>query len=344
MKQKTILLVTILPILIIVGLWSLSEMKASRDNGFQRKKSYLLLAPSHILQCSQPIKEVAAITNSFAYITTLSPGQIIVTDHNGIEKQVMRLNVDSIDFQETAIDFPDAYIIGGNKLTVYKCNLETQTSQKLHPPGPMLTRIASLGNGKFVFRQFKNGIRDQVFTRYNVRSNSFHSSKLLPQSFNDGGVITDGMLHYDSVTNRILYVYFRRGVFECLDTALNLLSSYKTIDTFSTFQNTSARIKQRYSFLSFTSHDPAKFINYSSCCADGLLYVFSMARADNEKPEYLSKNMPIDVYAIKNGKYLGSFYLPMIAHEKIQSLKVLGNLLIAVYYTQVGYYKIPSFS
>ena len=342
MNIKSVLIIAILPIVIVGTLLGRSEIMNRRPNGFQRTSSYGILLPDFSDKTTTRLKAIAGLTPSSIYFSTFSPGQILITDFSGKQIAAYKLKVDSLGFQNTFVDSPFAYIVGGNTPAVFKCDLRSLAIDKKLIPGPILTRASLLYNDRFMFRQFKNGIRDQVFTNYDFNSNTLTGSRRLFASYRDGGVVTDGMLNYDQTSKMCAYVYYHKGGFELLDTNLNFKGSVNTIDTFHHFQNTAAQSSPNHLYVSFTSAQPPKIVNRASCLANGRLYIYSEVKADNEPQLLTGDSMPIDIYDAKQGKYQGSFYLPKISGETIFSFTVTGNKLIAIYKTRVAYFTIPA--
>jgi len=64
---------------------------------------------------------------------------------------------------------------------------------------------------------------------------------------------------------------------------------------------------------------------------NGLLYVISNLKADNETATSFRKNNVIDIYNIYNGKYLNSFYIPKQFEQTIKSLIIQDQFIIVLY-------------
>jgi len=141
----------------------------------------------------------------------------------------------------------------------------------------------------------------------------------------DGFFCTDGWMQYDQVHGRILYAYFYRGELLFLDTDLNLLSKIKTIDTV-----TKAQIKLQQVNVPFgkgrisstTQASPPKVVNKYFCTSNDRIYLLSGRKADNETEFSYRNNQPVDVYRLKDGKYLYSFYLPEYKGFKPHEMQV----------------------
>jgi hypothetical protein len=144
----------------------------------------------------------------------------------------------------------------------------------------------------------------------------------------DGLFCTDGMLRYDHESNRLVYLYYYRNEFVCMDTALNLIYRANTIDTTS---RAKIEVVEIESEKSMTLASPPLIVNKKSCVSGGLLFVNSNLMANNESEEEFNDASVIDVYSLADGKYRISFYLPNYENQKIKYFMVHRDRLIAVY-------------
>lgn len=158
---------------------------------------------------------------------------------------------------------------------------------------------------------------------------------LLPKQI-DGYFCTDGWLSYDKKNSRILYMYYYRGEFLCLDTNLNLIYKKKTIDTV-----TKANIKLTFKYVkgnngalvrsTTQATPPDNLINRYITTDKNSIYILSLLRADNESVSAFKKNHSIDVYSIKNGEYQYSFHVPKYKGKRFTDFQIIDNLLIAIF-------------
>jgi len=80
--------------------------------------------------------------------------------------------------------------------------------------------------------------------------------------------------------------------------------------------------------------------NYFISVSNGLLYVISKLKADNEDGQAFEYNSVIDKYSITDGSYRGSFYLLSVNKNKLKSFKVFNNTCVILYEGQVIKYRI----
>lgn len=188
------------------------------------------------------------------------------------------------------------------------------------------------GSSSYILRTFNpaQNLRDQHFIKINGNGEILHTVDATPV-FNDGGIATDGLLAYDSTSNLITYTFFYSNKVLCLDTNLNLVGTLSTVDTFSSFYSQGNKPDHPTFTGSVTNDRPAMIINYNQAISHGRLYNISMIKADNESNDDFKHNTVIDVYDLKTKTYLYSFYLPNVNGNKVRSIYVYNNTLVALY-------------
>jgi hypothetical protein len=75
---------------------------------------------------------------------------------------------------------------------------------------------------------------------------------------------------------------------------------------------------------------PPVLVNKQVAAADGLLFVQSNLRADNDAKDVLDNASIVDVYGLQDGRYKFSFHVFDYDGKKMSSFLVADNLFIAV--------------
>jgi hypothetical protein len=225
--------------------------------------------------------------------------------------------------------YGDVAIIGyKNKFSIgYKVQKLVFDQAKLISNSSMIVR-AIKGDGK-------ERIRELIKVNLGKNRNLDKDTKyLLPKQI-DGTFCNDGWLHYDKVQSKIFYTYYYRGAFLCLDTNLNLIFKGKTIDTvhFAKIKLSEYNEKEKNgtSNKKITQASTDNLINWCYTTDKDKIYIVSGLKADNESPDDFEKNNPIDIYSIKDGRYLYSIYIPKYKGYRINGFEVNGNLLVAIF-------------
>jgi hypothetical protein len=311
-------------LLTIVLLVHTSEFPNKHKNGFNRwyrPQNPVLLATA---STDGIIQDIAGATTTQFFFSTGDPEKIVTTTHLLQNKQLHNVQVnkkEAIDlYFHTAVDSPFVYIYAYNLPAIITADINTGKSTVRQLAPGAFSNAQALGNNTFVLRKLSTVVPDQFFVK--VTTDTFIKESELSELHYDGGMTTDGILHYDPTTQRFTFVHYYNNEYQSFTTDLRPVSKGHTIDTFSHFRFELSENKHV-----FSSQGPDHMVNAASCVYEGNLYVRSTLRADNDNSKY-KNNVVIDVYEISTGKYTGSFYLPADPREKINKLAIYNNILL----------------
>jgi hypothetical protein len=204
-------------------------------------------------------------------------------------------------------------------------------------PKSLFTRSAKLSGSSYVFRVFDQ--RNQVFIKGNVETGEIIKEKNISEKTNDAGISTDGILHYDSKTNSIIYVFFHSSQFICMDTNMNLKYRKPTLEMLTTPE---IIVDEAGTHNTLTSTTPKRSIHGASSTCRGRLYISSKVREHNEDGNIDNSSSVIDIYNITSGENEGSFRVPGYKGEKMIRFKVFDSTIIAFYENHVVTYALPN--
>lgn len=233
------------------------------------------------------------------------------------------------------------------------------TNQKLEIVGgnvPILLRL-KMNSDSMVFQtySFKNTFNKYIPIKHNkflygcldssLQHRELHIINLQNNFCTSNGKVlnyystnSDGKLLFDKSCNEIIYIYFYRNSYLRIDTNLNLLMACQTIDTFKGRETkklvkTGKRIKRENIIQSAAS-------NRLSSISNGILYVNSTLKADNETNTDFDQNGVIDIYKISENKYKGSIYIPLHNKKKIDDFFVKDNYLYVLFKGELHMYRL----
>ncbi len=222
-----------------------------------------------------------------------------------------------------SIDSPHIYLTEGITPCMLTSSLTDLTLSPTEICKTTFSAISLISPNSYIIKTF-----DPYLNQYILAKEIFDSLYINPspnlEKQADGIFSVDGLLSYEPESYRILYVYFYRNQFLCLDTNLNIIFKKNTIDT-----TTQAKIKVGKPTAEHTLSlsTPAFYVNKEACMTENYIFIHSGLIADNEDRKKFEKSSVIDVYNTHNGDYLFSFYLP----DKITSFRVINHTLIAMH-------------
>lgn len=337
MKTLIGLLITVTLAVVIVILLDLSSIQPNEiPNGFMR--TYIKSAR---YVCQKEIKQIASIcgmSKNRVYVTTESVGQVLSFNKQGGLIDTIQFNLPrKVKYPITIVDSPFIYFFHGRRHELYWGNLNTSTYDSLIISGPIFTKAARMGAGKFMLRQFIDGIKDQTLTIFELNDTVIKNTCNQFELKFDNGLATEGKMAFDRCSGLMVYVYNRSNKIVLLDNNLNIKVEGTLIDT-----NTYPLYTKTIWNINKAGNDERGYIyNKAVAVDDKTLFVYSKLKADNESSEAFDHNCNIDMYEVPSLKYLGSFYLPKYSKEGIHSLYVQGKLLVAVYSGHIVYFNLP---
>ncbi|MDR6785244.1 hypothetical protein ABIE26_003943 [Pedobacter africanus] len=199
------------------------------------------------------------------------------------------------------------------------------------------TRIY-LGNVRALLLQFSCGfdLTDSLYQRVAYDAETKQTLELLKQHIikktdpKGNSFSTDGFLSLNEANERMVYSYYYRNSFTCLDAKLNVLYTGKLIDTNSIAKIELGEYKAGNKTIR-TMAKPALIINKRGYTNGNCYYNHSALAADNEKYEVFKAHEVFDVYRLADGSYSHSVYLPKYKGEKLTDFALRGDILIALY-------------
>jgi hypothetical protein len=332
MFKRILLLVTCLlgSVLAVILLCFFSDGFRHSKNNFIRLLPPSKVTPGNILDFKTGSWNFAGFSRDSIYIGNLyTPDKLIRVDSNVKDTVAVKLGIpDRTKLTKGYFNLIDdnlVYTLDGNQPLLLAGNNGNRILKPASKP-PYFTQAIHTRSNSFVLRVVQAG-QNKLVT-YRTDSAGFKMPTNLLEKQVDGIFCTDGNLVKVPNSNKIIYVYYYRNQFICTDDNLNLLYKGKTIDTVS-----HAHIKVDYikSSNETTISSPPLYVNKQSTANEKYLFIHSALIADNEVAESLGKVSVIDVYAVKDGKYQFSFYLPDFRGNKIRDFKVYGQSLYALY-------------
>ena len=326
-------IISILSILLITVLYTFSNKINHQKNGFIRLFRPHLITPTKNLDIKYNSYYIAGTTKNYIYLGNyIVPTHLLVAKYDLADTESLELRVAhnvkaNWPVVQVSIDSPNVYLVDGITPTILHSDLSTREVNEYLKRIPFFTSVQPISNSSFVIRAYDNHLQKSILAKVSVDSPYFKSAPDLLIKQVDGSFCTDGMLHYDPDLACIIYLYYYRNQFLCLDTNLNVIYRGNTIDTISHAQIKVSKINSNTSTFSA----PPVIVNKKSCVAGDWLFVNSGLIANNETKEMFDKYSVIDIYSLKDGQYHFSFYVPLSEKEKITSLRVYNKTLIVIY-------------
>lgn len=323
---------------LVLILYAYSDKINNKRNGFTR--TFLKYSPvqKSVLKTDEKVLSIAGVTQDDIYLGTTEPGSILVVGANLKKKRIIDLNLKRFSkisvpiFSRCYIDSPTIYVFTGNIPAVINGNLnDKQVAIHYLNNKAKYNQAVPISPNTIVCRGVDtNNIFSRIFIKHNLLNQTFTVENNISEKINDGGLSSDGLLHYDNSTKLLIYVNYYQNKFICIDTNLHLVYNGNTIDTTKTPQ-IQVGIFSKGKVTQIKKTSPSVFVNGYSCVDNGFLYIHSNLKADNEKMTNFTGNSVIDIYQLTTGKYVGSYYIPLYKGEKLRTFRVYNKLIYVQY-------------
>ncbi|WP_343304401.1 hypothetical protein AAHN97_22740 [Chitinophaga niabensis] len=332
--------------LFLVYLKNAASLPNTQNNGFSRKWLDKAIALDATEEINTSFQRISGISNSKFFLSTLKPDVITTFSLDLKAQDTIFLNLPKINGSYTPnilnVDSTDIRIYLPNlALSLYSSFTENKfDSSKFQ--SDIYTRFSQLSDSQIIVRALSENQTRQKFKKVNTRTGEvLKESKIIEDDDSFMGFDSDGTLNYDSKNKLLLYVQYYRNEVYCFDSNLNVVYKSKTIDTIKYNHTNYTKLNKAGSEKITTSE--SRLIVNRNCIVDsenGLFYVLSNLKADNESPPLYNNNNTIDIYKTINGKYVGSFHLPREGKSRILSAVVTPPYLVALSKGNLSKYKI----
>jgi hypothetical protein len=316
MKKPILILLALVACsgLILLTLDKLMGSQAKSLHGFQRKFTTTSLNKIKDYTLEKPVYSIAGWNSTQLFLSTATPGEIIILDINKGTTKTKKITIEGVDKLSstfhTTVNYPEIFIAGTNARKIIRGNLLTGTAEIYNVnSGPVLSAVIT-DRDNAIIRYIDTNSLELYFKPLNFVTGSGGKPVKVAPVVNNDIFAYDGYLNYDRILKQVSYVNFYCNGITRFDEKFHQLNRSTTIDTMN-----SPKVSIAHLSTAVTNSAAPQMINKNSSLHDGMLYVQSALKADNEKPGMFENNTVIDMYS---NAYRGSFYLPAPAAEIIQ--------------------------
>jgi hypothetical protein len=306
---------------IVVMLFLFSEAAIHKDNPFTRRfipmsaeisAEYKLDGYGYYFAGSYKDKIYLANHRMPLYVTEIDTSLRKILKH--------KISLDRYDYPfqsvEVRIEYPYFFLYDGMVPVIFRGKVSDFAARVLMDKKIYFTDAAVIDSSKFVIRGQKPPRGEHLAGLLQMDKGNevfFFPDLLIKQQ--DGIFDTDGQFTFDKAAGKVIYAYYYRNEFVVADNMMKLTLRGRTIDTVSKAKLKIVTIK--------SSGDtklaaPPLMVNRKIEAEGGVLFVQSMLRGQHESKNVWETASAVDVYDLKSGHYLSSFY---VYHSNKEHLK-----------------------
>lgn len=346
-KSKTIFGLTSITIVaptIIMALYINSENTMHRENPFIRR--FIQGSATKIAEVDLKSNSLyfAGGDNSTIYMgDNKAPLHITAFDTILKVKHQYKIQLERENFPFSAVQVrvipPYFYLMDGTVPVIYKGNIVNWKAQLImHSNNYYFSKAEIIAPDKIAFRAQELKLSNNILGIF-IFSDSLqvqYAPNLLQKQI-DGFFDTDGMMHYDSKLQKLVYIYYYRNQFIVADKNGKLKYRGNTIDT-------TSKAKLKVTFIKETGQrkiaSRPSTVNQLTAVFGNLLFVNSKLIGRFESKKMWKQAAIVDVYDLERNIYLSSIYIYDVNGAKVQSMLISGNNLFAIIGHHVHKYRL----
>jgi hypothetical protein len=323
-------------------------LKISAPGPNQQKNNFIRIFPPHFLQIANTLNlnnaryYIAGQTNHLIYLgNSTDQANLVGIDWLGINKysfhiQIPNKEVSFVPDLQVNIDSPYLYINNDITGSVWRRQLANNDEllTELFTSHISNSIFLSCSGNSFAIRTFDRNLKQNILAKLSYKSTYLSKWPLLLKNQLEGVFSSDGVLRFEPISGKFVYVYFYCNQFVCLDSNLRLQYRGQTLDTNSHVKIRVAAIPSQDETLIAS---PGFRENRAACISSDWIFVNSELQADNEEKKIFDQYLVIDVYGLKDGHYHFSFYLPKET-GKISDMAIKDSILVTIQNRSLVFY------
>jgi hypothetical protein len=334
MKNKIIILISsaLLCTILIIILHKICLEQNLKVGDFERNITENNLILKYDIDLPEEIYSFIGVNSSQIFLTTKGLDKILKYDTNlktYSSKKINHKNHNSNIVGDSIFSF-DPYL---KKLFIYDLNnfkLKNETNLNV-----TFDRAIAINKNLILLRSSTEKYTKNILSSFDLKENVNKKLKIqLADSLEvDGGLKTDGFFTYNN--NDIIFTQYKKGNFYKIDKNLNNITRYRTNDNIQKVEG--VKLTKELTFI-FTK--PVLNVNLLTAISDKNVYIVSFVKGKNDQLNKFTKYRIIDVYSLKTGLYLKSFYLPNNGIEKVNDIFINNNLIYLLFNKKIQVYEI----
>lgn len=333
MRQKipVISFLMLFSVIFISVLYFYSERLTKRAGDFKRNIFSAPLELSKTVDIKFNSYYIAGVASNGIYLGNgTSPVSLLVINPLSSkinQVTIKNLNADSLRSGRVWVDSPYFYLADRISQTVFTGFVTDFRVLKIVHDSLASDLYIPISNNSLAIRIFRDHGLDYTLGKEWVSPHQVIVASNILEKKKDGIFSNDGMLDYDRISSKLVYIYYHQNQYLVLDTNLDLLLKKSTINSTSSSELKTEKIESE---RTLTLAEPWQIVNQSSYCFDNKLFIYSTLMARNEKRDSFKRSNVIDVYDLDKGSYTYSFYIPKYKGNKIKNFAVCNDYFAAI--------------
>lgn len=335
-------LITLLSCGIITMLFFRSEYIIKKENNFTRRFLQHPVMEDKSIDLGVNSYYFAGIVNGTIYLGNITaPLLITKVDANLCKVSQTKIKIDNKNHPFRSVQLqvkpPYYYLHDGSVPVIFRGKLGDSLAHTISYGDAFFNQLTVLDSMRFALRTQRR--TDNQYTIALLDLNKEPKISLKPnvlQKQIDGVFDVDGFLASDPAKGTLVYTYFYRNQYILMDSALNILNRFNTIDTTRTAKISITKLSDG----KIKMNAPPFSVNKSSALYKDLFFNRSNLKGKHEPAESWKSSSIIDVYRTDEQRYIGSFYIRNKNGKGMSSMLIDGPYLYVLVGNELQRYRI----
>lgn len=318
----------------------------SKNAEFTRNYATNKVTPIASLPRSPEVYNISGIRDGVLYFSSIYPGEYFTTDSTFA--LLYKNTIKNTHFQHSHVPYQmfinegQLYICIGNYKIIYIADIKSNLLIDSVHTGYVFTRSQFIPPNSFAIRCFDTiAPLDQIFAKIDVNSRSIMREHNISNKHGDAGISSDGQVLYDPLSYTILYSQFHDSHIIKIDTNLNKLSIFQTVNKTDSSTTTGGKeYLKSIEIVKYTNTSPRYNLNLYNWIDGNNLFILSGAKSSNESLDKFNSQTNIDIYNLKENRYISTISLPNKNNEKAKQFALFDRILVVLYKSNIVIYKL----
>lgn len=326
----------------VIGLFTGSEHIIKEENNFTRRFLQHPVMEDLSIDLRVNSYYFAGITDGILYLGNLTAPLLITTvDTNLNNFAQTKIEVDNKKYPFKSVQLqvkqPYFYLHDGSVPVIFRGKLKNSLANTISYGDAYFNQMTVLDSMRFALRTQRSNDNEYTMALLNLGQEKKLALKptILEKQI-DGVFDVDGLLASEPTSGRIVYTYFYRNQYLVMDSNLNVLNRFNTIDTTHTAKISVTKLSNGKTKM----NAPPFSVNKGFALYGDLLFNRSNLKGKYEPAESWKSSAIIDVYRTDMQQYIGSFYIRDKDGKRMSSMVIGDRYLYVLVGNKLQRYKI----
>ncbi|KKO89439.1 TerC family integral membrane protein [Sphingobacterium sp. Ag1] len=326
----------------VVVMFLRSEHIIKKENNFTRRFLQHPIFEDKVFDLGVNSYYFAGIAGDQIYLGNVTTPLFIAHIDTGLQNfSRTKISLDNLNHPfrnvQIKVKLPYYYLYDGNVPVIYRGKLGDSTAHTISYGDAFFNQLTVLDSMKFAIRTQRRADLQHSMGLLDLNRNPKISLKpeVLQRQI-DGVFDVDGILTSEPKSSKVVYTYFYRNQFIVMDSSLQVVNRFNTIDTTTRANLSVTKLSDGRNKM----NAPSVSVNKSQALFGDLIFNRSNLKGKHEPSSSWKSSSIIDVYRTDEQRYIGSFYIRNKGGKAMSSMISDGKYLYILIGNELQRYRI----